>query len=229
MVNDDTTESIVNPGETLRSIRSHRREPDRTYRKPFLTLFVLMVCSPMLVTSVLPGSAKPEHHAAVPASTPLNGPVKPIRDLSRPDLVPPTNPTTTAAQARSERASRTETRKPADPPIPSKVEVVIAFALSQQGKPYSFGTSGPRAYDCSGLVKRAFAQIGMELYHYTGRMMGYGQRVARNSLQRGDIVFPTSGHVGIYLGNNSFVHASSGKGKVVVASLYGFYTARRLT
>ena len=42
---------------------------------------------------------------------------------------------------------------------------IIDFALAQVGKPYVFGRSGPTSYDCSGLTKRAAAQIGLDLYH----------------------------------------------------------------
>jgi cell wall-associated NlpC family hydrolase len=45
---------------------------------------------------------------------------------------------------------------------------------------------------------------------------------------RGDIIFPTSGHVAIYLGNGMMVAASSGAGKVRVQKVYSFYAARRL-
>ncbi len=42
---------------------------------------------------------------------------------------------------------------------------IVAFALLQVGKPYKFGKSGPYAFDCSGLVKRAAMQLGLDLYH----------------------------------------------------------------
>jgi cell wall-associated NlpC family hydrolase len=114
------------------------------------------------------------------------------------------------------------------PAVISKVEVIIQFALAQQGDPYVWAKAGPNAYDCSGLVLRAYSQVGINLPHYTGTMINKGSKVSRANLQRGDIIFPTSGHVGIYLGNGQMIHASSGKGKVVVAPMYSFYAARRL-
>jgi cell wall-associated NlpC family hydrolase len=75
---------------------------------------------------------------------------------------------------------------------------------------------------------QAFAKIGIKLPHYTGTMMKYGKKVSRGELKRGDILFPTSGHVVIYLGNGMQVAASSGKGRVVTQKVTGFYTARRL-
>lgn len=112
-------------------------------------------------------------------------------------------------------------------PSPSRVEAVIAFALSQVGKPYVWAADGPSSYDCSGLVLASFARIGVKLPHYTGWIIGKGQRISRSQLMRGDVVFPTSGHVGIYLGSNMFVHASSSRGRVSVTKLYSFYAARR--
>jgi cell wall-associated NlpC family hydrolase len=100
--------------------------------------------------------------------------------------------------------------------------------MAQQGKKYVWGAAGPRAFDCSGLVMQAFAQVGIKLPHYTGTMIKYGTKVARKDLKRGDILFPTSGHVVIYLGNGMQLAASSGKGMVTIQKIYGFYAARRL-
>lgn len=109
-----------------------------------------------------------------------------------------------------------------------QLETVINFALAQQGKRYVFGSAGPSTYDCSGLVLAAFHQIGIDLYHYTGVMLTKGKPVSQSELQRGDIIFPSYSHVAIYLGNGMQVAASSGKGRVVVQPVYGFYAARRL-
>lgn len=108
------------------------------------------------------------------------------------------------------------------------IETVIGYALAQQGDRYVFGTAGPNTFDCSGLVLAAFHQVGIELYHYTGVMLTKGTPVSRDEMQRGDIVFPSSGHVAIYLGNGMMIAASSGQGKVVVQKVYAFYAARRL-
>lgn len=118
--------------------------------------------------------------------------------------------------------------KPPLAPPSSKAEVALRFALSQVGKPYVWAADGPGSYDCSGLVMTAYAKVGIKLPHFTGTMIRFGKRVSRSQLQRGDIVFPTSGHVGIYLGNNTFVHASSSRGRVSVTKLYSFYAGRRI-
>jgi len=112
--------------------------------------------------------------------------------------------------------------------VPSKVERVISFAMSQRGKPYVWGAAGPRSFDCSGLVVASFRSIGITVPHYTGTLLRRGIKVSRNGLRRGDLIFPTSSHVGIYLGGNKMIVASSGHGRIMVQTVYSFYTARRL-
>lgn len=110
----------------------------------------------------------------------------------------------------------------------SRIETVIAFALSQLGKPYVWGAAGPRAYDCSGLVMTAFSKVGIRLPHYTGSIIGIGREISRGALQRGDIIFPSRKHIAIYLGNNKMVHAPQTGDVVKVSTVYGFYAGRRL-
>lgn len=110
----------------------------------------------------------------------------------------------------------------------SKVEIAIQFAMMQIGEPYVYGAAGPSSWDCSGLVMQAFSQIGIQLPHYTGAMIGHGTPVSRSQMRRGDIVFPSSGHVGIYLGDNQYVNAPQPGETVKVGDVYAFYAARRL-
>lgn len=110
----------------------------------------------------------------------------------------------------------------------SRAAVVVAFALAQVGKPYVWAAAGPGAFDCSGLVMAAYARVGVGLPHQTGGIVGRGRRVGRGELQPGDVVFPASGHVGIYIGGGRMVHASTPRGGIKVSSVYAFYTARRL-
>ena len=213
MISEDTTDSIF--GGELHVIGTHRRPTNtRSYMRPVALLLILVISSPFLVTSVLPQDAP-----AKPVSEPYTVQTYAPLTFPTPPYVAPPEPRTEVTQ---ERAQRTERKQV------SKVEIVISFALAQVGKRYVFGSKGPNTYDCSGLVVAAFAQIGMSLDHYTGKLITYGQRVSRSDLQRGDIVFPSGGHVGIYLGDGRFLHASSGRGKVVIDSKFDYYTARRL-
>jgi len=216
MVSEDTYASLLDPTKTLSTPRSHRRKPEHNYTKPIALLLLLMIASPFLITSVLRHQGTPRK----PASKPYTAETYAPHTFPAPPYVEPSEPRT--ADVNLDRASRAVRRQE------SKVEIVISFALAQQGKRYVRGMAGPDSYDCSGLVMVAFRQIGMNLYHYTGEMIKYGQRVSRAELQRGDIVFPSSGHVGIYLGDGRFLHASSDKGTVAVSAVRSFYTARRL-
>jgi len=110
----------------------------------------------------------------------------------------------------------------------SNVESVIQFAISQVGEPYVYGAAGPDSWDCSGLVMVAFQQIGISLPHYTGEMINHGTPVSQSEMRRGDIVFPSSGHVGIYLGDGQYVNAPQPGESVKVANVYAFYAARRI-
>lgn len=110
----------------------------------------------------------------------------------------------------------------------SRVERMISSAMAQRGKPYVFGSVGPRSYDCSGLIVHSFLAIGVHLPHFTGDLLGLGTRVSKSAMRRGDLVFPSSHHVGIYLGGGLMVVAPHSGTVVQVQKVYAFYTARRL-
>lgn len=115
-----------------------------------------------------------------------------------------------------------------------KLEYVIYVAQQQLGKRYVFGAAGTATFDCSGLTMYCFKQVGVTLAHsaYTEGYNNNRQKISSaSSLRRGDLVFFNTvsdgdqcDHVGIYLGNNYFIHASSGAGKVVVSNMgSGYY------
>ncbi|MGY1813255.1 NlpC/P60 family protein [Blastococcus sp. SYSU D00820] len=112
-------------------------------------------------------------------------------------------------------------------------QTAVDAALSQQGKPYAWGGSGPSSYDCSGLVQYAYRAAGIELPHSSRMQSTMGAPVDRASLQPGDLVFyysPVS-HVGIYIGNGQMVHSSTyGKPVAVVDvdDMPGYNSARRI-
>jgi peptidoglycan DL-endopeptidase CwlO len=101
-------------------------------------------------------------------------------------------------------------------------ERALRAALSQRGKPYVWGAAGPDAYDCSGLVVWAYAQVGIHLDHFTGDQWQEGQHISRSQLQPGDLVFffPTISHVGIYIGGGLMVDAPSAGQDVMVQRVY---------
>lgn len=85
----------------------------------------------------------------------------------------------------------------------------LRWALTRRGYPYVWAAAGPTAFDCSGLVVWAYAQIGISLMHYTGDLWNEGEHVSRSELQPGDLVFfyPGLEHVGIYIGNGLLIDA----------------------
>jgi cell wall-associated NlpC family hydrolase len=85
----------------------------------------------------------------------------------------------------------------------------LRWALTRRGDPYVWGAAGPSAFDCSGLVMWAYAQVGISLPHYTGAQWNMGIHVSRSQLQPGDLVFfyPDIGHVGLYIGDGLMVDA----------------------
>ena len=85
------------------------------------------------------------------------------------------------------------------------------------GKPYRYGGATPAGFDCSGLVHYSFRQSGVTVPRDTEAQRLSAQLIPRGELRRGDLIFfdqegRKNNHVGIYLGDGTFVHApSSGK------------------
>ncbi len=88
---------------------------------------------------------------------------------------------------------------------------VIQAALSRIGSPYSWGGSGPNAFDCSGLVMWSFQQAGIALPHSSQALAQGGQPVSMDQMQPGDLVtyYSDASHVAIYIGDGMMVHAST--------------------
>jgi peptidoglycan DL-endopeptidase CwlO len=87
---------------------------------------------------------------------------------------------------------------------------VVAFAVAQVGKPYSWGAAGPGSYDCSGLTMASYHVVGVNLPHSAADQYNYGQHVAFSDLQPGDLLFfyrPRIGHVTMYIGDGLMVSA----------------------
>lgn len=110
---------------------------------------------------------------------------------------------------------------------------VIGYSKQYLGCPYVYGGAGASTFDCSGFTMYVYKHFGINLPHTATGQSKLGIYVGRNELQKGDlIIFNDSanagiGHVGIYIGDGSFIHASSGSGKVTITSLASDYYARR--
>ncbi|MDP4161977.1 MAG: C40 family peptidase [Bacillota bacterium] len=88
------------------------------------------------------------------------------------------------------------------------------IAQKHIGVPYKWGGTTPRGFDCSGLVGYSFRQAGKNLPRTAADMFRTGFFISKSGLQKGDLVFFSTykagaAHVGIYIGANKFVHASS--------------------
>jgi cell wall-associated NlpC family hydrolase len=81
--------------------------------------------------------------------------------------------------------------------------------MRQLGKPYKYGASGDSAFDCSGLVMRAWGAAGVSLPHTTYAMARAGRRITRSALAPGDLVFSNNfGHVQLYIGAGKVIEAA---------------------
>lgn len=109
---------------------------------------------------------------------------------------------------------------------------LIELAKSLLGSPYRWAGNGPDKFDCSGFIAYVFSQHGYDLPRMARTQFEVGQDVEIDELQPGDLVFfqtyrPGASHVGIYLGDDEFIHASSGSGGVVITPLTKRYYANR--
>ncbi|MGI6188942.1 MAG: hypothetical protein GX041_08685 [Clostridiales bacterium] len=104
------------------------------------------------------------------------------------------------------------------------VDSIIAYAQKYLGAPYKYGAAGPDAFDCSGFTSYIFKHFGISLLR-SAKDQGYNDnfpKLSRQELKKGDLVFfdtisdnDYSDHVGIYIGDGKFIHASSSNSKYV--------------
>jgi len=133
---------------------------------------------------------------------------------------------TAGAEVLSASAGAITSSEPVYAPPPGQYGGVVGIAMQYLGTPYVYGGASPGGFDCSGLVMYAFAQIGVSLPHNAAAQYGYGMPVSRDQLQAGDLVFFNGlGHVGIYVGGGSFIHAPHTGDVVKISSLTGWYAS----
>lgn len=136
------------------------------------------------------------------------------------------SPTPRPSDSTGDRAHRSATSP--------KAQEVVFYALSLVDTGYRFGGKNPQAgLDCSGMISYVFQQAaGLKVLGSAADIAKRGRNVERNDLRPGDLVFfntlnrPLS-HVGIYIGDDRFVHAPNTNGKVRIDRLDSTYYALR--
>ncbi|MEN2994773.1 MAG: LysM peptidoglycan-binding domain-containing protein [Thermodesulfovibrio sp.] len=106
----------------------------------------------------------------------------------------------------------------------SITERILLFAKKMLHLPYRFGGNSFNGLDCSFFVKKVYSMVGIELPRSAREQFTLGVPVKKDELQPGDLVFFRTyakfpSHVGIYLGDNLFIHASTRSKKVTIDSL----------
>lgn len=125
-------------------------------------------------------------------------------------------------------------------PVYSFGQKLVDTAMQYLNTPYVWAGTSPKGFDCSGLVYYCCKENGVEINRTAANIYSNGTSVERSQLQVGDVICFTNssyygiGHVGIYIGDGKFVHASSSAGYVTINSLsesyYNnhYYGARRI-
>ena len=118
----------------------------------------------------------------------------------------------------------------------STAQEIILHAISQTGVKYKYGGINPDSgFDCSGFVSYVFQQAAnLTLPHGARAISQVGTKISKDELQPGDLVFfntlrSVTSHVGIYVGNNRFIHSPSAGGTISVTDMNDAYWSKRFT
>jgi cell wall-associated NlpC family hydrolase len=144
------------------------------------------------------------------------------------------DPSTQPTPAESRLSGSRLVRRFADGIINRSAQLAVTLtrnAMRFLGVPYVFGGTSSSGFDCSGYVQHVFAMLGYHIPRTADAQYYAGKRVTGATIAPGDLVFFQTyaagpSHVGIYLGNDRFVHASSSRG-VTVSSLHESYWSAR--
>lgn len=189
--------------------------------------------APAPKTAPKPGGGKPSvsgqtgaKTSAKPAATKTVKPAKPATKVKPAKKVKPPKPPKKTKKSRKKKDK--DAKKTGDMKIPcretapffpaSKVEALIRTARKYMGVKYVYGGADPKGFDCSGYIMYIFKRQGAKVPRTADDQYDVGSRVeGTKKLVKGDLVFFSDdrreiSHVGLYLGNGSFIHASTSKG-----------------
>jgi len=108
--------------------------------------------------------------------------------------------------------------------VASASRSMIDYSSRFLGTRYVWGASSAKGFDCSGYTSYVMKKFGVALEHSAAAQFKKGEKIEKKDLKTGDLVFfatgrSSVGHVGIYLGNHKFIHASSSKKSVIISDL----------
>ena len=109
---------------------------------------------------------------------------------------------------------------------------LVEEAKKHLGKKYVWGATGPNTFDCSGLTQYCHKKLGINIPRTSLEQSKSGKLVSKSNLQVGDLIFwktttPPVGHVGMYIGNNQFIHAPNSRSVVKIDNLNNSYYANK--
>lgn len=127
------------------------------------------------------------------------------------------------AEKATERAEKKAAEKKAKAQQKADRRAVVKEALKHKGVPYVYGGTTPSGFDCSGFTRWVYEHaLGRSLPRTAAEQSALGTSVSMDSLVAGDLLFWGSGsgvyHVGIYVGDGEYIHASTGSGQVKVSN-----------
>ena len=114
----------------------------------------------------------------------------------------------------------------------SKKNLMLYEMVDYLGTPYRYGKTGDKGIDCSGFTRNVLEKLNIQLPRSAREQYKIGDNIERNELIFGDLVFFNTrrasfpGHVGIYIGDELFVHASTKKGVIVSSMEEKYYKTR---
>ena len=143
--------------------------------------------------------------------------------------------TNNASESKSKEAEKAVEEEPASSSESSSGSgsAVVAYAKQFLGCRYVYGGMSPSGFDCSGFTSYVYKQFGYSLNRTSSGQRSNGVAVSKSNLQAGDILC-FNGHVGLYIGGGSFIHAANPSKGVIISSLSESYyqknyiTARRI-